>query len=74
MADQKMNGRKSLSDMIYRPPSEPQVHIARILINVKEKNTMSDKKRKAGERAINITTILMGILALILWLLGYGRD
>jgi len=37
--DQKMNGRKSLSDMIYRPPSEPQVHIARILINVKEKNT-----------------------------------
>ena len=35
---------------------------------------MSDKKRKAGERAINISTILMGILALILWLLGYGRD
>jgi len=39
VADQKMNGRKSLRGMIYRPPSEPQVHIARILINVKEKNT-----------------------------------
>ena len=44
VADQKMNGRKSLSGMIYRPPSEPQVHIARILINVKEKNTMNEKK------------------------------
>ena len=44
VVDQKMNGRKSLSGMIYRPPSEPQVHIARILINVKEKNTMNEKK------------------------------
>jgi len=74
VADQRTNGRKSLRSIIYRPPSEPQVLIARFLILVKEKNTMSDKKRKAGERAINITTILMGILALILWLLGYGRD
>ena len=44
VVDQKMNGRKSLRGMIYRPPSEPQVHIARILINVKEKNTMNEKK------------------------------
>ncbi len=44
VVDQKMNGRKSLRGMIYKPPSEPQVHIARILINVKEKNTMNEKK------------------------------
>ena len=74
VADQRTNGKTHSTSMVYRPPSEPQVLIARFLILVKEKNTMSDKKRKAGERAINITTILMGILALILWLLGYGRD
>ena len=74
MVDQKMNGRKSLRGMIYRPPSEPQVHIARILINVKEKKIMTDKKRKDGEKAIGIATIVMGVVALVLWLLGYGRD
>ena len=37
--DLKMNGKKYLLSIVYRPPSEPQVHIARILINVKEKNT-----------------------------------
>ena len=72
--DLKMNGKKYLLSIVYRPPSEPQVHIARILINVKEKKIMTDKKRKDGEKAIGIATIVMGIFALILWLLGYGRD
>ena len=35
---------------------------------------MSDKKKKDGEKVIGIATIVMGIFALILWLLGYGRD
>ena len=74
VADQRMNGKTHSTSMVYRPPSEPQVHIARILINVKEKNTMSDKKKKDGEKVIGIATIVMGIFALILWLLGYGRD
>ena len=74
VADQRTNGRKSLRSIIYRPPSEPQVLIARFLILVKEKNTMSDKKKKDGENVIGIATIVMGIFALILWLLGYGRD
>ena len=74
VADQRTNGRKSLRSIIYRPPSEPQVLIARFLILVKEKNTMSDKKKKDGEKVIGIATIVMGIFALILWLLGYGRD
>ena len=37
--DLKMNGKKYLLSIVYKPLSEPQVHIARILINVKEKNT-----------------------------------
>ena len=69
-----MNGKKYLLSIVYKPLSEPQVHIARILINVKEKKIMTDKKRKDGEKAIGIATIVMGIFALILWLLGYGRD
>jgi len=72
--DLKMNGKKYLLSIVYKPLSEPQVHIARILINVKEKKIMTDKKRKDGEKAIGIATIVMGIFALILWLLGYGRD
>ena len=72
--DLKMNGKKYLLSIVYRPPSEPQVHIARILINVKEKKIMTDKKRKDGEKAIGIATIVMGVVALVLWLLGYGRD
>ena len=74
MADQRMNGKTHSTSMVYRPPSEPQVLIARFLILVKEKNTMSDKKKKDGEKVIGIATIVMGIFALILWLLGYGRD
>ena len=35
---------------------------------------MSDKKKKDGEKVIGKATIVMGIFALILWLLGYGRD
>ena len=35
---------------------------------------MSDKKKKDGEKVIGIATIVMGIFALILWRLGYGRD
>ena len=72
--DLKMNGKKYLLSIVYRPPSEPQVHIARILINVKEKKIMTDKKSKDGEKAIGIATIVMGVVALVLWLLGYGRD
>ena len=74
VADQRMNGKTHSTSMVYRPPSEPQVLIARFLILVKEKNTMSDKKKKDGEKVIGIATIVMGIFALILWLLGYGRD
>ena len=74
VADQRTNGKTHSTNMVYRPPSEPQVLIARFLILVKEKNTMSDKKKKDGEKVIGIATIVMGIFALILWLLGYGRD
>ena len=74
VADQRTNGKTHSTSMVYRPPSEPQVLIARFLILVKEKNTMSDKKKKDGEKVIGIATIVMGIFALILWLLGYGRD
>jgi hypothetical protein len=78
VVDQKMNGRKSLSGMIYRPLSEPQVHIARILINVKEKNTMSEKKEeeqnRKTDRVVNIVAIISAILAGILWLFGGGNQ
>jgi hypothetical protein len=78
VVDQKMNGRKSLRGMIYRPPSEPQVHIARILINVKEKNTMSEKKEeeqnRKTDRVVNIVAIISAILAGILWLFGGGNQ
>ena len=42
VADQRTNGKTHSTSMVYRPPSEPQVLIARFLILVKEKNTMSD--------------------------------
>jgi len=36
--------------MVYRPPSEPQVHIARISINVKEKIWKQKKKKNKEEQ------------------------
>ena len=64
--------------MIYRPPSEPQVLIARFLILVKEKNTMSEKKEeeqnRKTDRIVNIVAIISAILAGILWLFGGGNQ
>jgi hypothetical protein len=64
--------------MVYRPPSEPQVHIAQILILVKEKNTMSEKKEeeqnRKTDRVVNIVAIISAILAGILWLFGGGNQ
>jgi hypothetical protein len=78
VADQRTNGKTHSTSMVYRPPSEPQVHIAQILILVKEKNTMSEKKEeeqnRKTDRVVNIVAIISAILAGILWLFGGGNQ